>query len=74
MAGLFYVCVFRCLENRDAYKKCFDSCNIFLEYKERADFQRDLELISIKSHGFWNGKIHSKAKKLNLMLKKKLLY
>ena len=54
--------------NRDAYKKCFDSCNIFLEYKEKAYFQRDLELISIKSYGFWNGKNHSKAKNLNLIL------
>ena len=39
-------------KNRDAYKECFDSFNVFLEYKERADFQRNLELISIKSHCF----------------------
>ena len=62
-------------KNRDAYKKCFDSFNIFLEYKERADFQRNLELISIKSHGFWNGKNPFKSQNLRLeMLKKKLLY
>lgn len=52
--------------NRDAYKKCFDSCNIFLEYKERAYFQRDLELISIKSYGFWNGKNPFKSQKIEL--------
>ena len=54
-------------------KSAFDSCNIFLEYKEKAYFQRNLELISIKSHGFWNGKNPFKSQKLNfinLLIKK----
>lgn len=51
-------------KNRNAYKKCLNSSNVFLEYKEKACMQRDLELISIKSHGLWNGKNPFNSQKL----------
>ncbi|MFL2604024.1 MAG: hypothetical protein ACJ0PP_03700 [Flavobacteriaceae bacterium] len=43
-------------KNRKDFKKCINTHNVFLEYKEKANFQRDLELVSIKSHGLWDGK------------------
>ena len=54
-------------KNRKAFQECINFHSVFLEYKEKADFQRDLELVSIKSHGFWDRKNPFKNQELNFI-------